>query len=416
MRLFFVLLLLTSANFLYAQTFRVGDKVDMYSTDGNYYAASVVEVNGSQYKIRFDAYDASNDKWVQATNLVRGGRVGEKIIVVSNNGTFYGAITEVQNTKYKVKYDGYPDTYELTRSQFHFVNSNTTATPPAQNAPANTNTKPNTTTTTTATNTTTNGFGVGAKVQALQGSRWYAAVIKEIKNDKFLVKYDGYNEEEWVTKDRLRAKPTLPADKLAATSGKTYVRSIRWIATGNTEISWYFLGDNGVIVVDPVHGLNPVNLSLEQADNFKNIGYYTIANNQINIKWLSGNTTTMGLTYKNGDITEMDAGGIMVRQRGLPDNYKLSGTYTGSISYGNVGSSGTYTFTKDGRITKSQTGTVTTADAAGRSTNAKSGNYTVKGNTLFVTYNDGTKETANIGVFTGMAGKLVLNGTWMTAQ
>lgn len=409
MRCLIMLALLLVTSFPYAQTFSVGDKVDMYSTDGNYYAASVTEVSGSQYKIHFDAYATANDTWVQAASLVKGGRAGDKIIVVSGQGTYYGTIQEVQNINYKVKYDGYPDTYVLTRSQFHFTNSNTTGAPaspsPAQNIQAQNNTA----------TTTGNGFAIGDKVQALQGAKWYAAVIKDIKNEKYLVKYDGYNEEEWVTRERLRAKPRLSADKLKATTGKTYIRSIRWIASGYTELSWYFFGDNGVIVADPVHGLNPVNLALEQADNFKNVGYYTIANNQVNIKWLSGNTTSLGLTYKNGEIIEMDAGGIMVRQKGLPENYKLSGTYTGSMSYGNVASSGIYTFTKDGRITRTQTGTANTADASGRAGNTRSGSYSIKGNTLFVTYTDGTRETANIGVFSG-TDKLVLNGTWMTAQ
>jgi hypothetical protein len=409
MKCLIVLVLLLSANLMHAQTFRVGDKVDMYSTDGNYYAASVTEVSGSQYKIRFDGYTAANDTWVQGASLVRGGKPGDRIVVVAQQGTYYGTIEEVQNTKYKVKYDGYPESYTLTRSQFSFMSASSAPAPAQKNTPAqSTLPQSNPSVATTA------GFGVGAKVQALQGSTWYAATIREIKNDKYLVKYDNYNEEEWVSRERLRAKPTLTADKLKATSGKTYVRSIRWIATGSTEISWYFLGDNGVIVVDPVHGLNPVNMAAEQADNFKNIGYYTIANNQINIKWLSGKTTTLGLKYKNGEIIEMDAGGIMVRQKGLPENYKLSGTYKGSISYGTVASSSSYTFTRDGRVTRTQAGYASTADASGRANNTKSGSYTIKGTTLFVTYTDGTRETANIGVFSG--DQLVLNGNWMSAQ
>lgn len=409
MRIVFFVCCLLFANTLFAQSFNTGDKVDMYSTDGNYYAATVIEVSGDKCKIHFDAYDATKDTWVQAASLVRGGRQGEKLVVVSDKGTFFGTIIEVQNTIYKVKYDGYPDTYTLKRSQFSFAGKPTN--------PAAIQAEP--TQTTRAQNNmilNTGGFTVGAKVQALQGTTWYAATIKEIKNDKYLVKYDNYNEEELLPKEKLRFKPSLPADKLSLTTGKIYIRSIRWIATGYTELNWYFLGDNGIIIVDPMYGLNPVNFALEQADNFKNIGYYSIANNQLNVSWLNGKKTTLGLTYKNGEIIEMDAGGIMVRQKGLGDNYKVSGTYTGSLSYGNVASAGTYTFSKDGRFTKNQTGTVNTAVGNGRANNSKTGTYSIKGNTLFVSYDDGTKETANIGLFDGMPGKMVFNGSWMTAQ
>jgi len=406
MRYLLLCSLVAIAQCCFGQSFRVGDKVDMYSTDKNYYAGSVVEVSGDKYRIRFDAYDASSDQWVVGANLVRGGRVGDRIVVVTEKASFFGTIQEVQNTKYKVKYDGYPDSYELVRSQFSFA---TAAATTEKNVTQNSNANQ-------AISTTTGGYTVGMQVQALQRSTWYLATIKEIRDGKYLVKYEGYNEEEWLPKENLRAKPALTADKLKPTTGKTYVRSIRWIATGYTEISWYFLGDNGVIVVDPVHGTNPINMTLEQTDNFKNVGYYSIANNQISIKWLNGKTMTLGLTYKNGDITEMDAGGIMVRQKGLPQNYKLSGTFSGTMSYGSVGSSSTYVFGKDGSISSLRSGSITTGDAAANSTTSKKGTYSIKGNTLFVTYNDGSRETANIGVFTGVADKLVLNGNWLTAQ
>lgn len=398
----------------FAQPFKVGDKVDMYSTDGNYYAATVKEISGTKYKIHFDAYEASNDTLVESVSLVRGGRPGDKIIVVAMQGTYYGTIEQVLNTSYKVKYDGYPEQYTLTRSQFNFISpSSLTATPGKTVSATNTNINTNTNVQAVA---TTGAFTVGTSLQALQGKTWYAATIKEIKDEKYLVKYEGYNEEEWVTKDRLRTKATLTSDKLKATGGKTYIRSIRWIATGYTELSWYFFGDNGVVVVNPVAGTNPINYATEQKDNFKNVGYYTIGNNQVTIKWLNGTSSIIALTYRNGEIIEMDAGGIMVRQKGLADNYKLSGTFKGAISFAGAAAASTYTFTRDGKITVTKTGFTNTQDANGQSINTKSGTYRIKGNTIFLSYNDGTAENANIGIFDGSPAKMVLNNNWLTAQ
>lgn len=402
-----------------AQPFAKGTKVDVYATDGKYYGATVIEAEGDQYKIRYLGYGADKDVWVKENALVRGGRKGDRVVVTSSSGVFNGVIEEVTLDQYKIKYDGYPDTYTLTRTQFHLVDKPVViegagkTVSPVPAVSANAAAKTANTVAEQPVNAMATGFVIGGKIQALEGSAWYAATIKEIKNGKYLIKYDDYSQEDWLPAEKIRMKAMLPADKLKPTGGKIYLRSIRWIATGYTELGWYFLGDNGVIVTNPIYGLNPVNLALEQVNNWKNVGTYSISNGNININWLNGNKTKLALQYENGEITEMDAGGIMVRQKGLPDNYRISGTYSGSISFGDVGSSGTYIFGKDGSITVKTMGTVNTGVTAGLSENEKKGSYTIKGSTLMITYDNGVKETANIGL---IGSNLVINSKWMTAK
>lgn len=116
-------------------------------------------------------------------------------------------------------------------------------------------------------------------------------------------------------------------------SGKLYVRSLYSIVTGIVSVDWYYMGVNGDFVKNPKNGVQPVNMEAEKKNNMQYTGTYSTyksnGNSFIKINWSSGGTTTMGLKYENGEIVEMDLMGIMVRQTGLPKNYKLNGIYEG---------------------------------------------------------------------------------------
>ncbi len=398
----------------FGQPYLVGDRVDVFATDGKYYAANVLESANNQLKVRYLGFGADRDAWLKEDDVVRGGARGDKIIVVAASGTFEGTIEEVSVNGYTVRYEGYPESYSLTRSMFSFISSPSESRKNyAQNS---TDTVTNTTTqpvkpvqpvTTTANGT----YLPGTKLLGLEGTTWYAATVKEFTNGKYLVKWDDYNSEAWLTADQVKLKPTLPADKAGVTNGKVYLRSMRWIATGNTELSWFFLGDNGLIIVNPKFGLNPVNPNLEQVNNYINVGLYTIGKGTLDVKWLNGKTTSYGMKTRDGDIIELDAGGIMVRQKGLPGNFKLNGTYQGSISLGEVSSSATYTFRTDGTVSVNYMGTA----AQGRAENNKQGKYYIKGTNLEMSFTDGTNIIANIGTADGTANSnIVINNTWFT--
>lgn len=399
---------------VFGQPYLVGDRVDIYTNDGKYYPATVLELAKDQLKVRYVGFGAESDAWVKENNVVRGGSKGDKIIVMAASATFQGTIEEVIATGYKVKYEGYPESYTLTRSQFNFMSSpEESRKNNAQNSTApSTQRNSSPVQTTQPANTTANGtYQPGTKLMGQEGNSWYAATVKEFANGKYRVKWDNYNYEAWLTPAQLKLKPTLPADKARATNGKMYLRSMRWIATGYTELSWFFLGDNGLIVVDPKFGSNPVNPALEQSDNDNNVGVYTVGNGTLDVKWLNGKTTAYGMKTRNGEIIELDAGGIMVRQKGMPENYKLNGTYKGSISFAEVSSSATYTFLPDGTVSVNYTGTA----AQGRAEKSMQGKYYIKGTNLLMSFADGTKINANVGIFDGADNNnIVINKTWLT--
>lgn len=396
-----------------AQPFLAGDRVDVYATDGKYYPATVLESAAAQLKLRYLGFGADKDAWVKENQVVRGGAKGDKIVVVAASGILQGTIAEVLPGGYKVQYDGNAESHTLTRSQFSFMSSpEESRKNNAQNlAVASTKTSAPPVTTTPASTTTNTIYPPGTKLMGLEGTTWYAATVKEFANGKYRVKWDNYSSEAWLTPAQVKLKPTLPADKARPANGKMYLRSMRWIATGNTELTWFFLGDNGVIVADPKFGTNPVNPALEQVGNDVNVGLYTVGNGTLDVKWLNGKTTAYGMKTRNGEIIELDAGGIMVRQKGLPENYKLNGTYKGSISINEVSSSATYTFSPDGTVGVNYTGTA----AQGRAENTNQGKYIIKGTNLLMLFADGTKINANVGTTDGTGNNnIVINKTWLT--
>lgn len=50
-------------------------------------------------------------------------------------------------------------------------------------------------------------YGVGSKVQVLWGAKWWPATVLQVKDDKYLIHYDGWGSswDEWVTTDRMRS-------------------------------------------------------------------------------------------------------------------------------------------------------------------------------------------------------------------
>lgn len=403
-----------------SQSFVAGDRVDVYATDKKYYAATVVEAANSQLKVRYIGYAAEQDAWVKEDNVVRGGAKGDKIIVVAASGTFYGTIEEVMQNNYKVQYDGFPESYTLTRQQFSFVSSIDDTRKNIAKAKANTNTNNNTglpaasvqqpkQTTTPVSLQATNGiFSPGTKLLGLEGKTWYAATVLEYSNGKYKVKWDNYNTEALLSPDQVKLKPTLPADKARAVSGKLYLRSLRSVLSGYTDLEWFFFGDNGVVIHNPKFGTNPVNPTLEQTENFNNVGTYTVGKTTLDVNWLSGHKTAYPLTMKGAEIFSLD-GGIMVRQKGLPDGYKIDGTYDGSVFFADIKAGSTYTFRNDGTVSLS---TIATAGVEGAATGNRQGKYQIKGNTLTMNFTDGSKIISNIGILEGST-SLIIDNKWM---
>ncbi|MDQ6757131.1 MAG: hypothetical protein M3004_09360 [Bacteroidota bacterium] len=195
-------------------------------------------------------------------------------------------------------------------------------------------------------------------------------------------------------------------------NGKLYFRTLMLMSSyGNSlELSWLFLGNNGTIVRDPKHGVNPINFSAELADNADNAGKYKISNNKLNVTWQNGRTENWGLEYDHGELSAVD-GGLVSRPDALPANYKISGQYAASAVLPGVSSVQTFVFSKDGTFTLNRLGTVHTAEVGGKSESNSNGTYTIGGNTLHLNFANGEKQVATIWMWDQGNGKhhLVIN-------
>ena len=88
--------------------------------------------------------------------------------------------------------------------------------------------------------------------------------------------------------------------------------------TGGISLNWYFFAENGTVVVDPKHGVNPINLAAEREDTMINMGTYVLTNNSLKVKWLNGSTSDVEGQYKNGELIQINAFSIVMQQKGIP--------------------------------------------------------------------------------------------------
>lgn len=339
----------------------------------------------------------TNCLWGMAQEI----KVGTKVEVTATDGKVYAAtIKEIIHTAYRVHYDGYADTNDvwMTKDQFRVA---------AEAAPAII------IPTDKQTQTQKPGeWKAGSRVEAYSGNKWYTGTIAEIKDSKYRIRYDGYSEtwDTWVAANELRQPGENGGVKVSlekAAPGKLYLRHIRWM-TGGTSLNWYFFADNGTVVVDPKHGVNPVNLAAERADNMKNMGTYVMTNNSLKISWLNGTTSDVEVEYKNGELIRIDAFSIVMRQKGFPANFKLNGTYNGVSGVGDVAQGRNFIFSGNGSFSVTNTGYVSNEATNNNVSNTKSGSYRINGNTLTLEYADGTVEMAPIAIWDD---RIVINNT-----
>jgi hypothetical protein len=327
-------------------------------------------------------------------------KVGSKVDIPAVDGKIYkGTIKEIIHTAHKVEYDGFDGQYAwLTIDQFKVsdpISENINKISPLAGINQN------------------KGWKTGSRVEAFSAKKWYTGSIVEIKDSRYKIRYDGYAEtwDTWVAEHELRLPGSNNDAKVSldqAAKGKLYLRHIRWLTSGNTSLNWYFLADNGTIVVDPIHGVNPVNLYAERMDNMKNIGTYTLTKNLLKVKWVNGTTSEVEVEYENGEIIRIDAMSIVMRQYGVPAGFRLNGTYSGVLSAGGVSSGRTFTFSKGGSFSIQNTGYVSNGVTNAVSTNSNAGKYVISGNTLTLNYDDGKLEKSIIAIWDN---RLVINGT-----
>lgn len=199
-----------------------------------------------------------------------------------------------------------------------------------------------------------------------------------------------------------------------AADGDLYLRTYMWTGMygSNLDISWIYLDEDGNIVRNPKHGVNPVDWAKEKQDNAKNTGTYKLQGDKLEISWSDGKTASWGIEKEKGKFSIID-GGITTIQDPMPQDYRIEGQYASSVVLPNVASSHTIVFGKDGSFSSGRLGTVTTPDVTGSSSSEAKGTYDISGNTLTMKFSDGRVEKSVIAIW-DMDGQknLVINGSY----
>ena len=191
-------------------------------------------------------------------------------------------------------------------------------------------------------------------------------------------------------------------------NGTTYLRTLYTaFGGGSLTISWIYLGNDGTIVYNPKHGVNPVDMDAEKGDNSENVGTYKIEDEKIKITWSNNKTDEWSIEKKDGEISIID-GGITT----VPNQFKEGETIQGSFSAMALGGSfsrvQTMTFRKDGTFGVSTSTAVNNDYVSEIGKNSSEGTYKLNGNTLRMKFDDGNEQVANIAHWKEAGEKLTL--------
>lgn len=182
---------------------------------------------------------------------------------------------------------------------------------------------------------------------------------------------------------------TLPA-------GKLFLKTTMY--GSSLDISWVYLGNDGEIVKDPKHGVNPINISAERVDNVAYTGTYKVVGSNFQITWKNGKSETWSFEKTKGEYSSIN-GGIVTQPSALPINYKLTGSYAAGAVTANLSASSTLTFTADGKFKEARLGAVSTNETGASAADKRQGTYTITGNTLKLKYNSGENYVAVVGIY-----------------
>ncbi len=138
-------------------------------------------------------------------NLLFSQSIGNSISVVAADGkTYTGVIKKITGDNYQVKYDGYKALYWLKANQFTVI-----STGGQQN----------------------NLIGEGVRFLSADGNT-YTGIVKEAQGNKYLIKYDGYDFESWLTRDQF----TLSTSNSNASTGSNNSQGQNTVTNSRSDI------------------------------------------------------------------------------------------------------------------------------------------------------------------------------------
>ncbi len=179
------------------------------------------------------------------------------------------------------------------------------------------------------------------------------------------------------------AKPAAPAAKPAAAgpiATGLYLRTTYF--AGSLSLNTMYFGPSSRVVIDPPHGVDPLNMDAEAKEAPDRVGTYTLQGNTIHITWANGKTADLPVEFENGTISAYD-GGLLTKAEAYPANKRLAGTYAWGASTTNVSSARTIQFSADGTYVMTTLGGIRSIPGNnGSAQGTETGTYTLGGNTL----------------------------------
>jgi len=192
------------------------------------------------------------------------------------------------------------------------------------------------------------------------------------------------------------AQPTALPSAAAATpiANGLYLRTTYF--AGSLSINTMYFGPGSRVVVDPPHGIDPLDFDAAGKETPDKVGTYTIQGTALRVTWASGKTTQLPVEFENGAISAYD-GGLIVKADAYPPNQRLTGTYAWGGSTANASASRTLQLSADGTYSMTALGGI--RSIPGNTTSAQgteTGTYTLGGNTLVLHAANGQTTTHTV--------------------
>lgn len=182
------------------------------------------------------------------------------------------------------------------------------------------------------------------------------------------------------------APATKPAAAPAAAGAASPIATGLYLRTtyfaGSLSLDTLYFGPGNRLVINPPHGVDPVDFEALAKELPDRVGTYVIQGNTIRITWANGKTDQLPVEFEGGAISAYD-GGLMVKADAYPPNQRLSGTYAWGGSTANVSAARTIQLSADGTYSMTALGGIRSIPGNNGSAQAtETGTYTLGGNTL----------------------------------
>lgn len=190
-----------------APAFEPGDRVEVL-WEGAWFEAAIVEATDESCLVHYVGWDHDYDEWVDderirypdgvdpnaVSTLEQTGSVheiGSNVEVLYGESWWPAVVVGLSGDKYRIRYDGYDESYDewVDDSRIRLPLVPEPVTLPFRPAEAYPISK-----------------GDAVQIQSSGSTYWYNGRVADVSDDRYLVRYDGYDEasDEWVYPNRVR--------------------------------------------------------------------------------------------------------------------------------------------------------------------------------------------------------------------